>query len=205
MQIEGRASRRRRFEVREPGVFARLSRTGRHSRNARRRGNGREIASYMPEVRRQATLFLSGVPVIENLRRTFDPRQSELIAAHVTLCREDEVSDWGGVRERLACIPSAVTLSFGSPVRDGDLVLLPGSDDDGSFRALRQHLLETVEPRDHKPHITIVHPRNARCSDAAWATICADTEPFTYTFREASLILQQDGGVWRTLENFPLK
>lgn len=159
----------------------------------------------MPEIRRQATLFLFGVPTIDELRRRFDPRQSKLISSHVTLCREDEVSDWGRVRDRLGSVPSPVTLTFGPPVRDGDLVYLLADDDDGSFRALRRYLLEPVQPRDHKPHITIVHPRNATCSDEAWEAIQRTAERFTYTFREASLILQQDGGVWETLENFPLK
>lgn len=159
----------------------------------------------MAEFRRQATLFLSHVPAIEHLRRTFDPRQSALIAAHVTLCREDEVVSWDLVRSRLESVPSAVTLSFGEPVRDGHLVLLPGIDRDGSFRDLRRFLLDCGEVRDHEPHITLIHPRNAECDDAAWETIRADIKSFSYTFREASLIIQQDGGVWRTLENFPLK
>ena len=159
----------------------------------------------MPAIRRQATLFLRDASAIDRLRRAFNPRQAALIASHVTLCREDEVGDWDQVRERMARVPSPVTLSFGPPVREGDLVYLPGKDEDGSFCSLRQYLLDTVEPRDHKPHITIVHPRNAVCSDEAWEAIQQAVEPFVYTFREVSFILQQDGGIWNVLQNFPLK
>ena len=47
----------------------------------------------MPEIRRQATLFLRHRESVESIRRQFNPAQAELISAHVTLCREDEVED----------------------------------------------------------------------------------------------------------------
>lgn len=158
----------------------------------------------MPETRRQATLFLRHASAIESLRHRFNPKQAELIAAHVTLCRENEVSNWDELAARLEQATFPVALHFGSPVRDGDLVLLPGIDTDGTFRDLRKHLLGPGLVRDHKPHITLIHPRNGRCTDDIWETICASTKPFAYTFHEVSFILQQDNGPWQTLQDFPL-
>ncbi len=43
--------------------------------------------------RRQASLFLQEVPLIEELRWKFNPSQAALIPPHVTLIREDEVLD----------------------------------------------------------------------------------------------------------------
>ncbi|MGB7201168.1 MAG: 2'-5' RNA ligase family protein [Pyrinomonadaceae bacterium] len=158
----------------------------------------------MPETRRQATLFVRHVPAVESIRRTFNPKQAELISAHVTLCREDEVKDWDLLAAKLEKVTFAVTLEFGSPVRDGDLVFLPGIDIDGTFRDLRTYLLGTDPVRDHEPHITLIHPRNGRCTDDIWEAIRTGIKPFTYTFHEVSFILQQGGGLWQTLQDFPL-
>ena len=159
----------------------------------------------MPEIRRQATLFLRRVPAIETIRRTLNPRQAELISAHVTLCREDEVTNWDTLAERLKDVHFSVKLEFGSPIRDGNLVFLPGVDIEESFFDLRQKLLLSGSLRDHKPHLTLIHPRNGLCTDDSWATIQTSIEPFAYTFNEVSFIIQKDGGVWQTIRNFPLK
>ena len=159
----------------------------------------------MPDIRRQATLFLRNVPTIEASRQTFNPKQAGLISAHVTLCREDEVRDWDRVAARLKSRPPVVTLEFGLPNRDRDLVFIPGNDKSGSFRFLREYLLETKQVRDHKPHITLIHPRNGECSDTAWETLRTKIKPFEYTFNEVSFILQKDGGAWQILQTFSLK
>lgn len=151
-------------------------------------------------MRRQASLYLTGFPEIESLRRAFNPVQARLIPAHVTLCREDEVDDWEAVLKRVAAMgPIAVTLHFGRPVRDENLVLLPVVGSTDSFDRLRFELLATAgsAPRKHSPHITLIHPRNGVCSDAIFKDITTRTAPFTATFREISLIEQRDGGVWK--------
>lgn len=158
----------------------------------------------MPEIRRQATLFLDDAAKIEAVRNKFNPKQAELIAAHVTLCREDEVTDWNRLAARFNDDTPMVSLEFGTPVRDSDLVFIPGIDLNGSFRSLRKYLLETEQVRDHKPHITLIHPRNGKCSDEIWDEIRSNITPFTYTFRKVSFILQQDGGAWETLHEFAL-
>lgn len=156
----------------------------------------------LPALRRQATLFLKDRPDIERIRKHFNSVQAALISAHVTLLREDEVIDWDEVAARTGEIRKAVTLKIGQPRRDGHLVFLPCEDIEESFRDLRIHLQKSRDIRDHKPHITLIHPRNAACSDETWDEIRESIEPFTYTFREVSFILQEKGGVWKTIRTF---
>lgn len=151
-------------------------------------------------MRRQASLYLLAAPEIEALRCKFNPLQAQLIPAHVTLCREDEVDDWKLIEERIAAMDHVeVTLHFDEPKRDGNLVLLPAVGSTKSFDRLRFELLSTggSAPRKHSPHITLIHPRNGICSDAIFEEIAMKLKPFTATFREISLIEQSDGGVWR--------
>lgn len=155
-------------------------------------------------IRRQATLYIPApydTPV-ESIRARFNPAQHALIQAHVTLCREDEVADSRDVAFRLKSIgPLAVTLAFGPPVRDHDLVYLPVIGSTASFDALRESLLARPDlvVRPHTPHITLIHPRNGTCSDSALAAIAREHVPFQVTFRRATLIVQVDGGPWRNL------
>ncbi|MEP7384375.1 MAG: 2'-5' RNA ligase family protein [Gemmatimonadota bacterium] len=158
--------------------------------------------------RRQATLFL--VPpvdaAIESLRARFNRAQFDLIRAHVTLCREDEVRDWRALEARLRRLSTIeVTLAFERPRRDGHLVYIPVAGPTDSFDALRASLLgdDVAAPRRHLPHITLVHPRNGRCDDVAFAEIVEVSAPFTATFRRVALIEQIDGGPWRTRVDFP--
>lgn len=155
--------------------------------------------------RRQASLYLYDVPVVEDLRRRFNPAQAALIPSHITLCREDEVSDWiafeNQVRSRLSI---AVALEFGAPVRDRDLVYLPAVGSTQTFDQLRRDLLELdgTPPRRQLPHITIIHPRNGSCTDEIYDQIVFSIAPFTAIFHEISLIEQHDGGAWNCLASF---
>lgn len=151
--------------------------------------------------RRQATLYLpppeSGV--VESIRSRFNPIQSGLIRAHVTLCREDEVNNWDDLAARLASLGTIeVALTFGKPIRDQNLVYLPAIGSTEPFDELRRSLLATAVslPRKHNPHITLVHPRNGTCSDSEFETIAGRCELFSTTFRAVTLIEQVDGGPW---------
>jgi 2'-5' RNA ligase len=154
--------------------------------------------------RRQASLHLPDGDDrrrIEILRRRFNPAQAALIPAHVTLCREGEVADWDVLAARAAELrPIQVTLRFGPPVREGNLVFLPATGSVAQFDDLRAALLAggKTPPRRETPHITLVHPRNGVCDDAAFSEIRATTTPFTMTFAAITLIEQRNGGVWRT-------
>ncbi|MBK7391876.1 MAG: 2'-5' RNA ligase family protein [Chloracidobacterium sp.] len=157
--------------------------------------------------RRQATLFLQRPSWVNRLRIDLNPAQAKLIDAHVTLCREDEVSDWSELGHRLKDLRSqVVTLEFGPPHRDGDLVYIPCVGSTDAFDDLRNMLLgsASAKPRKHNPHITLIHPRNGVCSDADFASIISVFEPFSYTFDEVAFIQQENGGIWETVETFRL-
>ena len=155
--------------------------------------------SNIVAVRRQASMFLTSVPDIEDLRCEFNPVQAKLIPAHVTLCREDEVDDWGGLERRIQeMLPIQITLGFGCPIRDGNLVLLPAVSGTEYFDEFRNSLLgnQLVKPRKQSPHITLIHPRNGVCTSAIFDQIAGRIQPFSWTFRHVSLIEQTDGGPW---------
>ena len=150
--------------------------------------------------RRQASLYLSDHIQIESVRSRYNPIQARLIPAHVTLCREDEVTDWDAFRTRLESLrPFEITLTFGTPVRDQYFVFLPVCEGFDLYQAFRRKAL-MKEARDQTPHLTLIHPRNGTCTDQIFAD-SAETiiSPFRYTFREVMLIEQEDGGVWRVI------
>ncbi|MFO0940531.1 MAG: 2'-5' RNA ligase family protein [Pirellulales bacterium] len=146
--------------------------------------------------RKQASLYLTNVPQVEAMRWKFNPQQAQLIPAHVTLCREDEVDDWQLLHERIEAIKDfELTLSFGEPKRDENFVYLPIVDGDDRFHDLRRVLLDK-EPRRATPHVTIIHPRNGICDDQAFHEIRREITPFQFTFREIFRIQQFAGEGW---------
>lgn len=150
--------------------------------------------------RRQASLFLPDRFRIEALRLRYNPVQARLIPAHVTLCREDEVTDWDAVHARLeSLLPFEITLSFGTPVREQDFVYLPVRDGLADYHDFRCTILQK-DARKQIPHVTLVHPRNGTCTDPIFADISANiSSPFQLTFREVTLIEQDDGRVWHVI------
>jgi hypothetical protein len=81
-------------------------------------------------IRRQLTLFIDQhhAHEIERIRRQFDPKQYELIASHVTLCREGEIEDIHTLLEHLQEVSfSRIALHFGAVTRseNGKGALLP--------------------------------------------------------------------------------
>jgi hypothetical protein len=150
--------------------------------------------------RRQASLYLPDSTQIEFLRQLYNPTQARLIPAHVTLCREDEVTDWNSFQERLeSLVPFAIAIEFGPPIRDDNLVFLPVRNGADEFHKLRRLLLMD-DCRELTPHVTIIHPRNGICTDEIFADICAQVSPFHVTIREVMLIEQEDGGIWKLVE-----
>ncbi len=157
--------------------------------------------------RRQATLYLPlpNSDRVESLRSQFNRDQFELIRAHVTLCREDEVSDWGELASRLLDLGRIeVELEFGMPIRDNNLVYLPAIGSTDSFDSLRNAILASKRslPRKHSPHITLIHPRNGLCTDAVFDEITAQSEPFAINFRCVTMIEQVHAERWRELATF---
>ncbi len=149
--------------------------------------------------RRQATLFLYGCEPIEALRKQYNPVQASLIQPHLTLCREDEVTNWDFVKDRIQEVcPFELRVHFGKPVREGDLVFLPITDSALAFDHLRYELLavDGLAPRQHVPHLTLIHPRNGQCTDEIFQDLFNAVDPFPATFSEISLIEQIEGGPW---------
>lgn len=155
--------------------------------------------------RRQASMYLPDVAEIEELRLRYNPLQARLIPAHVTLCREDEVDDWLVVQTRIKrLLPIQMTIGFGRAVRHGDLVYLPAVSGIEQFDQLRIQLLAPgfKKVRSQSPHVTIIHPRNGRCTDDIYGEIVERLQPFSWTFREISLIEQTNGGPWAPIAQF---
>lgn len=149
-------------------------------------------------------MFLGENSSVEAIRNRFNPAQAALIAAHVTLCREDEVTDWKEFSKQCYELkPFVLELDFGSPVRDGNLVYLPCVGGIGDFDDLRRTLLGP-SARKHNAHITLMHPRNSVCNDSIFDEICSSLNPFAHRFLSIGLIRQENGGVWETLETIEL-
>ena len=149
--------------------------------------------------RRQASLYLPDQFQIEPFRFRYNPAQAQLIPSHVTLCREDEVSDWDAFRAKLETLsPFEITLGFGSPLRDNDFFYLPITEGAEDFHDFRCNLL-SKDARKQMPHITIIHPRNGKCTDQIFSDISTTILPFQYTFREVMLIEQEGEGRWNTI------
>ncbi len=128
-----------------------------------------QLASH----RRQATLFFNDPPTaLARCRQIYNPVQAELIDAHVTLCREDEVVDWIEFEKRVASMTQfMLRMEFGRPIRNGDSVSMSATQGVEDFAALRRALLADGEPRPMMPHVTIIHPRNGKCTDEQFAEI----------------------------------
>ncbi len=161
--------------------------------------------------RRQLTLFVAqaAAVTIKSIRAAYNPRQTELIKCHVTLCREDEIQDLEKVVNNLLQLSqSELVIRFGKPIRfdDGKGVLLPATPDNQAFQTLRSQVLQGLfeEPRLHEPHITLMHPRNSTCTDEIFAAICNINFPTELVFNQIDLIEQVNGGPWETLQTFPL-
>jgi hypothetical protein len=86
--------------------------------------------------------------------------QSSLIPAHVTLCREDELSgvSLDALTTRLAgCAP--LRLAFADVVAfGGHGIMARCSEGAELYSQLRRSVLG-VDAREAKPHITLAHPR----------------------------------------------
>ncbi len=166
----------------------------------------------MSKTRRQLTLFIDEplAKAIEDIRKTFNPKQYALIKSHVTLCREDEIEEIGKVIQNLYNLNhNYVTIAFGSAIRFAQAkgVLIPAKSDNEQFHQLRSIVLQGIidSPRQHDPHITLIHPRNGICTDSIFEEIKKTKLPTKLIFKEISLIEQTEGQAWRILKTFALK
>ncbi len=159
----------------------------------------------------QLTLFIpeSDSEVIEQIRSVYNPEQYALIRSHVTLCREDELEQIEQVLLNLENLSGCFTIAFGDVIRfsEGRGVLIPALENNEAFQQLRAKVLHGIieQPRIHNPHITLMHPRNATCTDEIFDLIQKRIFPRTITFRKISLIEQENGMKWNILKEFDLE
>jgi 2'-5' RNA ligase len=162
----------------------------------------------VPDSRKQLSMFVpaDAAKDIEHVRKAVDPVQSRLIPAHITLCREDELTDLPVVESRLANIAfRPLILRFGRPeIFSGHGLLLNCIAGAEGFRSLREYLLGSKNIREQKPHITLAHPRNPKAVGNSLDFAMQLPELIEITFPTIYLIEQETGGPWRVLERFTL-
>ena len=160
--------------------------------------------------RTQLTLFATG-PVavrIEEIRKLLDPVQFNLIAAHVTLCREDELDGLSAeALRRSLSTPEArpLTLTFGVPESFSTHgILLPCIEGEENFRTLRHVVLGSAAARRQPPHITLAHPRNPKSAGNSLAAASRLGSGAGIRFDSVCLIQQDGVSPWRVVQRFEL-
>jgi hypothetical protein len=156
----------------------------------------------MLPTRTQLSLFVGGDEAgpLEAARRVLDPVQYGLIRAHVTLCREDEVTSLtdAELEERVArARVGPLVLAFGRPepfYEHG--ILLTCSRGEADFHALRRLILGPGRVRQHAPHITLAHPRNPKAAGNDLSVALALPLPIVVAFSSLHLIRQRGGEPW---------
>jgi len=160
-------------------------------------------------MRKQLSMYVPppNAALLEKLRNELDPVQANLIPAHVTLCREDELPS-AMERKVVADLREgwhSITLEFGEPQRfSSHGVLLPCVGGLENFHALRCQILDSSSVKPQLPHITLAHPRNPK-------SVQNDSFKSTYslgelevTFNIISLIEQEGSNPWVVLKEFDL-
>lgn len=162
--------------------------------------------------RQQLTLFIrpEDASAIESIREKYNPEQQRLIAAHVTLCREDEIENLDPVLHNLQQLAAApISIQFGSVTRfdDGKGLLIPAKGMNDAFDQLRLQILAgtNTKVRQHEPHITLMHPRNSTCTDEIFEQVSEVKLPESFTFNSIALVEQINGGRWGIVHMFTLK
>lgn len=162
-------------------------------------------------VRRQLTLFVNEnfSNEIEAIRRKYNPAQYALIKAHVTLCREDEIENIETIIKNLKILnQKQITINFENAERfsDGKGVWISANKTNAEYHDLRKKILKNTSAtiRFPEPHITLIHPRNATCTDEIFSKIQQLKFPKTIRFDTISLIEQQDRGKWEIIEQFKM-
>jgi 2'-5' RNA ligase len=143
---------------------------------------------------------------LEAVRQVLDPIQHDLIPAHVTLCREDELAGLSLelMQKRLAKLPM-ITLRFGEPEYFHEHgILLPCIAGEDAFRQVREQLLGAHDIRRQLPHITLAHPRNPKAAGNSLVNARVLPSHISVTFSAVHLIEQTGSEVWRIRNSFAL-
>lgn len=157
--------------------------------------------------RTQVTLFLDQheVSVIERVRAKWNPEQYELINAHITLVRDERVEDFASIVERVKKLKfPCFQVKLGAIERfcEGKGVFIPVLDPEMHLLEIRKRL--KLDGTDFDPHITIMHPRNATCTDEIFKSLLEVTFPSQLSVNNVSVIKQTNGSKWEITHQFPL-
>lgn len=164
----------------------------------------------MDRIRKQLTLFINEPNGnIEKIRAEFNSEQFNLISAHVTLCREDEIEPIKQAIERLKSIslekPIRIELKKAERFADGKGVFISAFGDNKEFNKLREMVLGQTElKKEQVPHLTLMHPRNSTCTDAIFEKIKNHDLPTELEFGKVSLIKQVNDGKWIVVQEFEI-
>jgi hypothetical protein len=156
-------------------------------------------------MRRQLTLFLplAQRAITDSIRQRLDPLQHGIIPAHVTLCRDDELTAWQELNQHLANLGHfSVVMKFGEPevLSDGCVLLRPTRGAE-QFQNLRQSILGP-SAKHHGAHITLLHPRNAAGVTYNLEEIAQSLGSLVVTFRTISLVEQHGIGPWLVRQDY---
>lgn len=160
--------------------------------------------------RDQLTLFVEPPErgPLDELRARLDPVQHDLIAAHVTLCREDELAGLSDelIAQRLMNWRGGeLRLTFGrAEVFQGHGILLPCVNGANQFHELRQQILDRRDVRHAEPHLTLAHPRNPRAAGNDLAVGDLSPAGLLLTFTRVTRIRQHGQQRWQRLSNWQL-
>lgn len=160
----------------------------------------------MMNFRKQLTLFVpkKDAEIIELVRSRFNPKQRDLIDAHITLCREDEIGNLEKVIENINQIKNfRLKINFGIPekFKEKNGIYL-STTNTNEFDELRKKII--LKPRKQNPHITLMHPRNSEYSDEIFEEIKKIHFPNEISFNKISLIEQKGDRKWEILKNFKI-
>jgi hypothetical protein len=163
----------------------------------------------MSRIRQQLSLFVpeNQRATVELVRAIVDPVQHRLIPAHVTLCREDELSDIETIIKRLRTLKlPSLQLSFTAPERFYEHgLLMPCVAGLDTFRDLRKSILAIPDIREQTPHLTLAHPRNPKAQGNCLHNTAALGAGVVITFSAIYWIEQYCNEPWQILDCFALQ
>ena len=160
----------------------------------------------MPRTRRQLSMYIppEQASIIETVRSMVDPIQHQLIPAHVTLCRDNELNNFAGIEDRLQVNPHrCVELTFGRPeVFHGHGILMECIAGLSVFQLLREFLLGPACKNAQLPHLTLAHPRNPKAAGNSPENTGLITTPFHAVLDRIVLIEQEEDSPWTVLREY---
>jgi len=153
----------------------------------------------------QASLLLSVLPALDDLRRSLDPQMARRIPPHVTAIYDDEAPDPDLMIRRLRAVCSKLPpielhldkiVGF-EPPEQGLYVTTAAST---SFTNLRTQVLRPpFAPRSASmwPHVTILHPRSAPACTVNWRSYIGSTIGRSMIVVRKVSVLEYVGETWR--------